>query len=170
MDFDIRVRAEQDYPEIVDAKEDSQTVAILKNLAFAKEGELNAILTYIFQSTIADKSNPDVGRVFEEIAMVEMIHLSLLMHAITSFGGVPKYETANGYPFNCNQINYTTKLKDMLDLNIKSEQVGVENYKQAFTMVKNQSLKDLLERIILDEEKHIETLKHIRDTVQFLSL
>ena len=165
----ITVRASGIYPEIVEATDDPQTVAILKDLAFSRESELSAILTYMYQSTIADKTDPDIGKVFEEIGMVEMTHLSLLMHAITSFGGVPKYENSNGVPFNTNYINYTTKLKEMLENNIRGEQNGINNYNHAIRMFKNQSLKDLIARIIQDEQKHVETLKYIRDNVNFLS-
>ena len=165
----ILVKEKKDYPEIENAIDDNQTVAILKDLAFSKQGELAAVLTYIFQSTIADKSNDDLGELFEEIAITEMAHLGLLMHAICAFGGVPKYETSNGVPFNTNWVNYNAKLKDMLEQNIKGEQEAIENYNQAIKMVKNQSLKDLFARIILDEQKHVEALKQVRATVQFLS-
>lgn len=166
----ILVKAAGDYPQIVDATDDNLTVAILKDLAFSKQGELGAVLTYIFQSTIADKSNSELGELFEEIAITEMAHLGLLMHAITAFGGLPKYETGNGVPFNVNWVNYSTKLKDMLEQNIRGEQIGIDNYNQAIKMVKNQSLKDLFARIILDEQKHIEAQKQVQATVQFLSI
>lgn len=166
---DIIVRAKGEYPKIENATDDMQTVAILKDLAFAKEGELAAILTYIFQSTIADKSNSELGELFEEIAIVEMTHLGLLMHAISAFGGVPKYEASNGMAFNSSCVNYNTKLKDMLEQDIKTEQDGINDYNQAIKMVRNESLKNLLARIILDEQKHIEALKQVRATVQFLS-
>lgn len=166
---DISVRAKGDYPKIVAAQDDAQTVAILKDLANAIGGELDAILTYNFQSTVADKSFSDVAELFEEIAEVEMIHLSLLMHAITAFGGMPKYESATNAPFNTNAVNYATKLKDILEHDIREEQNAINNYTRAITMVKNQSLKDLFARIIEDEQLHIDALKQVRATVQFLS-
>ena len=171
MEFsDIDLKVKQPYPQIEGATDDAQTVAVLKDLANGRDCELSAILTYNFQSTISDRTNDDIGEVFEEIAIVEMHHLGLLMHAICDFGGTPKYETSNNAPFNMNNVNYSIKLKDMLESDIREEQTAIANYNQAIKMVKNQSLKDLFARIILDEQRHIEALKQIRAQVQFLSV
>ena len=167
---DLEVRVNQPYPEIVGAVEDMQTVGVLKNLATSKMGELNGVLQYIYQSVIADKTNKEIASIFEEIGIVEMMHLDMLMHTITDFGGIPKYEDANGNPFNFSNINYSVKLKDMLQNNIKDEMIAIEAYTNARNKVKNQSLKDLLDRIILDEQKHLEVFKQLLNTVTFMSV
>ena len=167
---DIEVKINKPYPEINDAEEDFQTVGILKNLVSSRMGELAGVMQYIYQSVIADKTNEEIAEIFEEIGVVEMIHLDILMHAITLFGGNPKYEDSHGNFFNTANLNYTMKLKDMLDNNVKAENMSIENYKQAISRVRNQSLKDLLSRIIEDEERHVEIFKQIRDSVQFMSI
>jgi len=167
---DIEVKVNKPYPEIIGAQDDSQTVAVLKNLAFSRVGELTGVLTYIYQSVIADKTNEEIAGIFEEIGIVEMIHQDMLMHAITSFGGNPKYEDGQGNFYNTANINYSMKLRDMLENNIRAESVAIENYNMAKDKVKNQSLKDLFARIIEDEERHVEIFKRIRDNVQFMSV
>ncbi len=167
---DIEVKVDKPYPEIVDAQYDMQTVAVLKNLATSQVGELEAVLSYIYQSVIADKTHKDIADIFEEVAVVEMMHLDMLMHAITDFGGNPKYEDSFGAPFTTKTINYTQKLNEMLTNNIAGEEMAIKMYKDAIMKVKNQSLKDLFARIILDEEKHLQAYKTIKDTVQFLSI
>ncbi len=170
MEFeDIEVRIEKPYPEIENSTADMQTVNILKNLAFCSVGELNAVLTYIYQSVVADKTHAEIADIFEEIGIVEMEHLDMLMHAITAFGGVPRYEDSNGMFFNTRSINYTQKLNDMLNNNIAGEQDAIKMYNDAILKVKNQSLKDLFARIILDEERHLQIFKKIKDSVHFLS-
>ena len=99
-----------------------------------------------------------------------MMHLDLLMHAIADFGGIPKYEDASGYSFNVSNINYSLKLKDMLQNNIKDEMMAIEAYTTAKERVKNQSLKNLLDRIILDEQKHLEVFKQLLNNVTFMSV
>ena len=111
---DIEVRVNKEYPEIVDASPDRETVAILKNLATSKSGELGGVLLYIYQSVVSNKIDENISSIFEEIGIVEMMHLDLLMNAIVDFGGTPKYEDALGSAFNVNGINYSIKLKDML--------------------------------------------------------
>lgn len=167
---EIEVRVDKPYPEIENAVADKMTVAILKNLAFSSASELEAVLTYIYQSVIADKTHADIANIFEEIAIVEMEHLDMLMHAITAFGGVPVYEDANGTMFNTRCINYTQKLNEMLNNDIYGEEMAIKSYTDAINKVSNQSLKDLFVRIILDEKKHAEVLRTIKDNVHFLSL
>ena len=59
------------------------------------------------------KCTKSTASIFEEIGIVEMMHLDMLMHAISDFGGVPRYEDANGNFFNFANLNYTMKLKEM---------------------------------------------------------
>lgn len=171
MDFnDIKVRIDKPYPEITCASDSPMTVGILKNLAFSRASELSAILQYIYQSVIADKSMSEVADILEEIGIVEMTHMDMLMHAIVDFGGLPKYEDAQGYTFNANCVYTGTKLKDMLDQNINGEKYAIEQYREAMKRVKNESLIALFARIIEDEERHIEIFKKLRDGIHFLSI
>lgn len=167
---DIQVRIDKPYPEITNAKDDFQTVAILKNLANTRNGELRAVLQYVFQSVVADKTDEEIASIFEEIGIVEMMHLDMLMHAITDFGGTPDYVDSQGKYFSTNVVNNTTKLREMLDNNIQGETMAIENYKQAIERVDNESLKQLFMRIIEDEFRHIEIFKRLRDNVKFLSI
>lgn len=167
---DIDIKVNKPYPEIVDAYDDAETVGILKNLASSRVGEMSAVLQYVYQSVIADKTTEEIASILEEIGVVEMLHLDMLMHAITLFGGVPKYEDANNNFYNTAHLNYSMKLKDMLENNIRAENLAIDNYKLAMKRVKNESLKQLFERIIEDEQKHIEVFKMIRENVTFLSI
>ena len=168
--LDVEVKINKPYPEITNADADMGTVAILKNLANGRVGEIAGVMQYIYQSVVADKTNEEIAEIFEEIGVVEMIHLDMLMHAITMFGGVPKYEDGQGNFFNTAMLNYSMKLRDMLENNIRAESVAIENYTAAISKVKNQSLKDLFARIIEDEKRHLEIFKKIRDNVEFMSI
>lgn len=167
---DLVLRLDAPYPEIVGATDDPSTVAVLKNLATSRESELNAILQYGYQAVISDKTAEDIAKVIEEISIVEMTHLEMLMHAITEFGGVPKYEDSRGVPYATTNINYTMKLREILLGNIRGEQMAIDSYTQAISRVKNESLKQLFARIIKDEELHIKAFKYILDNVTFMSI
>ena len=167
---EIEVKINKPYPEIVDAEFDKTTVAVLKNLASGRIGELTGVMQYVYQSVVANGKNEDIAEIFEEIGVVEMMHLEMLMFAIADFGGVPKYDDAMGNFFNTANLNYSIKLMDMLDGNIKAEAMAIENYQIAINKVKNKSLKDLFERIIEDEKKHLEIFKQIKDNVEFMSV
>lgn len=166
----IEVKLNKPYPKIENAVDDKQTVAILKNLASSRAGELTGVLQYTFQSVVADSADEDIAEILEEISIVEMMHLEMLMEAITEFGGVPRYEDAVGNNFNSGYVYTSTRLKEMLDANILAEEKAVENYTNAALRVNNESLKNLFRRIIEDEKLHIKIFKQIRDSVKFLSI
>ena len=166
----IEVRIDKPYPELINVIDDKQTVCILKNLATSRMSELSAVLQYTYQAVISDRANQDIAKVLEEISIVEMMHLEMLMHAITEFGGNPKYEDCQGVPFNVSQINYSIKLKDILESNIRAEQFAIDEYKAAINKVNNESLKSLFRRIIQDEELHIKVFKYVKNNVEFLSI
>ena len=165
---DLQIKLDKPYPEIVNAEDDALTVNILKNLASSRTGELAGVMQYIYQSVIADKTNEDIASVFEEIGVVEMMHLDMLMHAITAFGGLPKFEDANGNFFNTANLNYSDRLIDMLENNIRAETMAIDNYLVAIDNVNNESLKRLLERIIEDERRHLEIFNRIKSSVKFM--
>ncbi len=167
---DIEVRVNKPYPKIVATSDDFSIVAVLKNLASSRTSEMSAVLQYIYQSVVADATNEEIADILEEIAIVEMTHLDMLMHAITDFGGRPKYEDSRGNTYTAQYINYTPKLSEMLDNNIVAEKKAIDDYKMAISKVNNESLKELFARIIEDEERHIEVFKYLRDSVQFLAI
>lgn len=166
---DIKVKSNAPYPEITDATNTPKTVRVLKNLMSGYDSELKAVLQYFFQSSISHKVEPEISNILEEISIVEMMHLEMLSHAIVDFGGDPKYENAQGYYFNAEAVAYSTKLKDILDINIKNEEIAIQNYNKAIEMVDNNSLKNLFKRIIEDEKLHLQIFTQLKSHVKFLS-
>ena len=166
----IKIRGNTPYPQIINANNDARTVQVLKDLLSSKEGEITGIMQYFYQASIAKQTNQDIADILEEISIVEMEHMELLMDAIIAFGGNPTYSNSQGQPFNANYINYSTKLKDMLDANISGEEQAIKNYYKAQQLVSNMSLKELLARIVEDEQLHLQAFKTLRNTVGFLSL
>lgn len=167
---DIKVKLDAPYPEIENAIEDKNTVAILKSLATSNTGELEAVLQYTYQYVTVNNFNYEIADILEEISIVEMMHLDMLMHAIVDFGGLPKYEDGQGKTYNASNINYTLRLREMLENNIRGEEFAINQYTRAINLVSNKSLKELFRRIIEDERRHIEVFKTIRDNVTFLSI
>lgn len=167
---EITVKSSAPYPEIVGATSNVKTVRVLKNLMSGYESELRAVLQYFFQSSLINKIQGEISDLLEEIAIVEMMHLEMLSHAIVDFGGEPRYDNGQGYYFNTEAVNYTTKLKDALEVNIKGEETAIRDYTNAINMVDNESLKNLFKRIIEDEKLHIEAFNYLKNTIKFLSV
>lgn len=165
---ELKVRSNAPYPAITDAINNAKTVRVIKNLMSGYDSELRAVLQYFYQSSLSYQIQPEISRILEEISVAEMKHLELLSHAIVDFGGNPTYDNAQGYFFNTEAVAYATKLKDILDINIKSEEIAIRDYTNAINMVENQSLKNLFKRIIEDEKIHLEIFNYLRNTIKFM--
>lgn len=148
------------YPKI----EVTQNVAESKLLMPVYSGsasELTAILTYSFQSYVSPKY-PEIVNALEGIAMTEMRHHELLGQTIYALGGYPVMG-ARTY-WNGSYVNYTLDPRKYLRQNIIAEETAIINYERTILNLSTDSVKTLLERIILDEELHIEIFKELLRT------
>ncbi len=145
------------YPEI----EVEQNVAESKLLMPVYSGsasELTAVLTYSFQRYVSPKY-PEITTALKGIAITEMHHHELLGETIYALGGYPVMG-ARTY-WNGSLVNYTLDPRKYLRQNIVAEETAILNYERTILNLTTDSVKMLLERIILDEEVHIKIFKEL---------
>lgn len=153
----IKYASELPYPQIQVSPNLAQA-KLLMPLYAGISSELTAILTYSFQSYVTTKY-PEIAHAIEGIAKVEMYHHKLLGKTICALGGYP-IMGARTY-WSGNYVNYTLPVKKYLEEDILAEKNTISNYEQTILNIENESVKTLLERIIIDEEIHIEVLKSL---------
>ena len=89
----------------------------------------------------------------------------MLADTILKLGGNPKYLTygKNNQPQNWtpNYINYQTALNIILLTNIQSEKAAIQQYREHIREIDNEQIGELLTRIIMDEELHLDTLSEL---------
>ncbi len=145
------------YPKI----EVEQNVAESKLLMPVYGGsasELTAVLTYSFQRYVSPKY-PEITTALKGIAITEMHHHELLGETIYALGGYPVMG-ARTY-WNGSLVNYTLDPRKYLRQNIVAEETAILNYERTILNLTTDSVKMLLERIILDEEVHIKIFKEL---------
>lgn len=145
------------YPKI----EVEQNVAESKLLMPVYAGsasELTAVLTYSFQRYVSPKY-PEITTALKGIAITEMHHHELLGETIYALGGYPVMG-ARTY-WNGSLVNYTLDPRKYLRQNIVAEETAILNYERTILNLTTDSVKMLLERIILDEEVHIKIFKEL---------
>lgn len=155
--MNLKYASDLPYPEIV-VDENLQEAKMLMPSYSGVAGELTAILTYAFQSYITLKLQ-DVKEVLEKVAQVEMHHHELLGTTITKLGGFPVMGARNYW--NGSFVNYTLDPKKFLAQNIVAEENAIRNYERTILNITSPQVKTLLERIILDEQVHIEDFKEL---------
>ena len=153
----LKFASELPYPAV----EGEENLAEAKMLMPSYAGtlsELTSILTYSFQSYISP-SDGEIRRALTNVAKCEMKHHMLLGDAIFKLGGYP-IMGARTY-FNGSMVNYTLDPHKFLRQNVAAEEAAIVNYERTVLNLQNESVKLLLERIILDEEMHIKVFNEL---------
>jgi bacterioferritin len=151
------------YPEVTGAP-DPMTVAMLKDSYAGAHGELTSITTYIYQNG-RSVSNDAFANAVLQIAICEMMHLDMLGDAITALGGNASFDDGHYY-WNASYTNYGSTMKEMLSADIAAERTAIANYKKQISLTHNHSVKELLARIIKDEELHLKFFSETLDALQ----
>lgn len=92
-----------------------------------------------------------------------MHHLDLIGDLIKKLGKTPYFMDKKQCMWNAQNVKYHfNNIYDMLIFNIESEKKAILEYKEAIKYTQNKSIKDLLERIILDEQTHLEIFNRLK--------
>lgn len=143
------------YPRLRNIGKNSQYANMLYEDFGGALGEVTAIMTYIYQHlTISDK---EISGIMRKIAIVEMQHLDLIGELIKILGKEPKYIDSDNILWNAKFVNFEKRdIKQIMEENIQLERDAITNYLKAKRYTRNHSIRNLLDRIILDEQSHIQ--------------
>ena len=153
------------YPNIDNLTTDRRTAYVISPAYAGNNGELTAILQYAYQENYFIKDGAlEIAKTIEEISICEMFHLKLLASTLLKLGAPPVYTTTafNKYAhYSTASVSYVTKPKQMLLDNISGEMQAIADYTEIINNVDNETVKEVIMRIKLDEELHLSTLKNL---------
>lgn len=132
--------------------------AMLSNIGSCNS-EMSAVSLYLYNSVITKGSFDEVANCFRQIGMVEMHHLDIFSQLAFLLGADPRLWSSNGknmiyWSPGCNQ--YPGHIIRLLENAIRAENAAIEKYRQQAAWIKDPNIVDILNRIILDEEHHIQ--------------
>lgn len=131
-------------------------------------GELTAITQYMFHSFCLPGSSREVANMTRQIAITEMKHLELLGKTIDLLGVSPRFRCTHHNRGDCwtsEYIYYGQGDVDRLSANIAKEAAVISNYRQHLKMIDDPYIKELLARIIQDEELHLRLFQQAKDSL-----
>lgn len=150
------------YPKLMNIRQNQRYAELLYNSFGGEAGELTAATQYVYEH-IELKKYEEFSKILLSIAIEEMHHLDLVGELIRKLGKRPYYINKDGCQWNSNNVKYHfNNVYDMLMYNIESEKKAIKEYKEAIKCTQNKSIKDLLERIILDEQTHLEIFNRLK--------
>lgn len=152
------------YPE-VPAKLDLSynTILEINNEYVGNKSEFTSLSQYIYQSFILKNSEyGNLYKAFEKIAIKEMQHLNILSQVLIASDTSAKFcRKIDDNEFLCNywstqNVNFENDIIKFLKSDIILEEKAIASYKNIIKIGDNNSLNEIIERILEDEYKHLE--------------
>jgi bacterioferritin len=160
--YNALCRDEGAYPIPVELKPNCRQARMLMGVYAGPDSELNCALQFMYQFLVMAESHRPMAFALKRIAQVDMQHMALLANSIHQLGEEPKYWSYRGHMrqfWNAGFVKYGRDMRTMIEQNllIKYEMVG--SYRNLIRRIDQPQLGALLERILLDEQVHINLLE-----------
>lgn len=153
------------YPSLEGVEEDAATLKIISSAYAGEEGELKAVLQYIYQHILFDNMGcKSYAAILRKIAIAEMKHLEILGELILKLGALPVYSYLPPYPINyysARSVSYAKTPQKMILDDIAAEQCAIDAYTKMLCRLKNEQVAAVIQRIRMDETEHLATFKCI---------
>ncbi len=151
------------YPEIRVKEPNHYYSNLLKDDFAGPNSEFTAISQYLYHHFITKNMNREISEMLEGISLTEMHHLEILADLIKLLGGDPVYrgdEKSNDF-WSGDVVYYGCVVYDMLLADLRGEYTAIKNYRNHITCINDPYVKEILERIILDEKVHVQLFKNM---------
>lgn len=151
------------FPSIDELQPDTTAGKIISFAFATPKGELSAILQYVYHSLHLAPLHEEYAETMTAIALSEMHHLKVLGATMLKLGVNPRYVQ---YPnsdcyFDTSCISQCTTPQKMIMDDIQGELTAITEYKKMLYVLKNENVAAVIQRIIIDEQLHLETLKNM---------
>lgn len=152
------------YPPIrVQAQNKDYADLLMDDLAGPK-GEFTATSMYLYQHSVAAENTGDYSVTILRIAIAELHHMDILGATIRALGGNPVFQSStrlNARYWNAKEVFYSSDLCKSLRAALDGETNAIETYGRHIQMIGDPYVKNILERIVVDERLHHNYIYHM---------
>lgn len=153
------------YPKLKKQNANSYYLGLVQNLYAGSEGELACFLQTTYQFDVLEQSAPEVSELLKKISEQDKKHLSILSHIILMLGGDPKFFNAQNKWFSTREVDYVQGVKQIVSYDIELKEKIIIDYKSTMQKISSPDIKAVLERILADENNHLQALKNIYENL-----
>jgi len=149
-------KVDKPYPPIrVEAPNSNYACEMLSNMADVVS-EMSDVARYFYISVVTRPYSSYMSACFHHISIVEMHHLDMFAQLAQLLGADPRL-------WNCRDrsrwwspsfIGYPKEIKGLLEESIEAETAAIRKYSRQARTICDQNIVEILNRIILDEERH----------------
>ena len=151
------------FPEITLTHLPQEILMMVKRMYAGNKSEFTSVSQYIYQHFVIwrDPKFSKLSHTMEEIAIREMEHYEILAKILVKCGIDPKncvYIDGNANLcdyWKASNVSYEKSLVKMFESDILLEQRAINEYNEIINKTDNENLKQILARIIEDEESHM---------------
>ena len=154
------------YPSTEYLVKDVRSGQIISFAYATLKSELTAILQYTYHHFYFGDINKDYADTLMGIAIAEMKHLDILGEAMLKLGVDPNFiqcPNTRTY-FSTSTVSQSKTPQKMLMDDIGGELEAIATYKKMLFILENEQVEAIIQRIIIDEELHLEKLKEMLKT------
>ncbi|MDR1631263.1 MAG: manganese catalase family protein [Oscillospiraceae bacterium] len=151
------------YPPIaVECKNPQYAACMLSNIG-GRVSEMSAVAAYYYNNLQAQSCSKEIADAFYKINIVEMHHLQMFGELACLLGADPRLwerQNKNMVYWTPAYIAYPRDLKGLLTAAIDGEEETIRKYTKQAQSICDPYIVAVLERIILDEEMHVDILNY----------
>lgn len=157
------------YPPLcIERPNPAYAAEMLSNIG-ACSSEMSTVSLYIYNSTILTDRNREYAQIFHKLSMVEMHHLDIFAHLAHMLGADPRLWTCSGkrpcyWSPACNR--YPIQMEMLIKNALQGEQDTILKYRRQASQICDAHVVDLLNRIILDEQLHVQIFKEMLEDMR----
>ena len=151
------------YPSTDNLTEDVRSGQIISFAYATLRGEITATLQYVYHHFYFGEIDDTDAEILMAIAKAEMMHIDILGTAMLKLGVSPRFvqvPNSNNFYSTCAVSQSTTPQKMLMD-DIQSELNAIADYQKMLFILKNEQVEAIIQRIILDEQLHVEKFKEM---------
>lgn len=151
------------YPSDENLQQDIRSGKIISFAYASLKSELTAILQYVYHSFYFAAVNAQDSDILMSVAAAEMTHLHILGKTMLKLGVNPRYVQCPDTDmfFNTSTVACSRSPSKMLMDDIQGELNAIADYRKMLFVLKNEQVAAIIQRIILDEQLHLQTLKNL---------
>lgn len=163
-DFRCNVSVAAPYPPVQPQNRNREYALEMLSNVGGSNSEMSAVSLYFYNSVILDPNYPAFAKCFQEINIVEMHHLDMFAELAYKLGEDPRLwsnpddrKTYWTPAYN----NYPREIHNVIINSIEAEEAAIQKYSNQLENIPDPNIKNILNRIILDEKRHLEIFRNM---------
>lgn len=154
------------YPPLKAERTNPEYAAQMLSNAAGCSSEMTAVSMYLYDSVILSENAGEISHAFKKMAVVEMHHLDIFLNLAFLLGADPRLWSQSGnrpcyWSPACGR--YLCRTVPILENSLRAEQDTIRQYRAQACQIQDAYIADLLNRIILDEQVHVQILTELLD-------